>query len=73
MSWTYECLEDEYKLILTSGRESRTVYTCGTLKDALFLLDVLEVYELVKGGFPSEMVKNKEVKLSKNKKIAKTE
>ena len=43
------------------------------LKDVLFLLDVLEVYELVKGGFPSEIIKNKEIKVKNNKRIAKTE
>ena len=73
MTWTYECLGDEYAIILTQGRESRTVYTSFQLNDVLFMLDAFEVYELMKGGLPVELLTPKKIEKTKTRKrVAKT-
>lgn len=58
MSWSIESLDGgQYGIVRTEGHKSRTVYLAMSYGDAAELLVMAEVYELMKGGVPVEVLK----------------
>ena len=58
--WTIEVIdEDNYGIVLTHGRNSKTIYYANSSKSADDLVEALEFWELFKAGVPHELVKPK--------------
>ncbi len=54
-NWSIETLDDgRYGLVLTQGKQSRTVFLAFQMGDAAEFLAMAEVYALVRSGAPVE-------------------